>query len=70
MEVRPSLIKDYATKKNHTMDWEGVKFPTRDNDWIARGVIEEAVKIRKPGAHAKNRDWGNTNYIHYTPSCW
>ena len=30
-EVHPSAIMDHAAKENHTIDWEGVKFPTRDH---------------------------------------
>ena len=55
-EVYPSAIMDHVVKENHTIDWEGVKFPNRDTDWTAGGV--KAVEIRKTGAHAMNRDRG------------
>ena len=69
MELHPLAITDHVVKKNHTIDWEGVKFPARDTDWIARRV-NEAVEIRKTEAHAINRDRGTTNYHNCTPSCW
>ena len=54
---------DLVAKENHTIDWEGVKFPTRDTDWTARGV-KEAVEIRTTGHHTMNRDRGH----HQLPS--
>ena len=68
-EMHPSAIMDHVTKENHIIDWEGVKFPARDTDWTARGV-KEAVKIRKIGAHAMNKDGGATNYYHCMLRCW
>ena len=44
------------------------KVPTRNADWTARWV--EAVKIRKRGAHAMNRDRVATKYHPCTLSCW
>ena len=64
-ELQPSAITDHVAKKNHTTDWEGVKFPARDTDWTARGVME-AVEIRKRGAHSMNRDGGH----HQLPSLY
>ena len=57
MEVHPSVITDHVAKEKHTIDWEGVKFPTRNACWTARGV-KEAVEIRKIGSHVMNRDGG------------
>ena len=57
MELHPLAIMDNVAKENLTIDWECVKFPARDSDWTAKGV-KEAVKIRKTGAHAMNRDGG------------
>ena len=64
-ELHPSAITDHLAKENHTIDWECVKFPARDTDCTARGV-KEAVKIRKAGAHAMNRDGG----CHQLPSLY
>ena len=50
MELHLSAITDHVAKENHTIDWEGVKFPARDTDWTARAV-KEAVEIRKRAAH-------------------
>ena len=68
-ELHPSAITDHVAKQSHTIDWEGVKLPARDTDLTARGV-KEAVKIRKTGANAMNRDGGTTKYHRCTPSCW
>ena len=38
MEVLSMVITDHVAKENHTIDWEGVKFPTRYTDWTARRV--------------------------------
>ena len=46
-ELHPSTIMDHV--ENHTIYWEGVKFPARDTDWPARGM-KEAIEIRKTGA--------------------
>ena len=64
MEVYPSAITDHAVKENHTMDWEGVKYPATDTNWTASGV--EAVDIRKTGGHSMNRDGGH----HHLPSLY
>ena len=58
MELHPSVITDHVAKENHTIDWEGVRFVTRDSDWTTRGV-KEAVEIRKTGANAINRNGGH-----------
>ena len=60
MELHLSAITDHVAKENHTIDWEGVKFPARDTDWTARWV-KEAVEIRKTGAHTMNRDRGHNH---------
>ena len=44
--MHSSTITDHVAKENHTIVWEGAKFPVRDTDWTARGA-KEAVKIRK-----------------------
>ena len=54
-ELHLSAITDHVAK--NTIDWEGIKFPTSDNDWTTR-VVKEAVKIRKTAAHSMNRDKG------------
>ena len=64
-ELHPLAITDYVAKENHTIDWQGVKFPARDTGWTARGV-KEAVEIRKTGTHAMNRDGGR----HQLPSLY
>ena len=61
-ELHPSSITDHVAKENHTIDWEGVKFPARDTDWTARGV-KEAVEIRRTGAHAMTRDRGHNQLL-------
>ena len=58
MELHPYTIMDLVVKENHTIDWDGVTFPTRDTDWIGRGM-KEAVNIRKTQAQAMNRDVGH-----------
>ena len=37
-ELHPSAITDHVTKNNHTIDWEGVKFTSRDSDTTKRGI--------------------------------
>ena len=39
-ELHPSAITDHVAQSNHTIDWEGVKFPSRDADTTRRGVLE------------------------------
>ena len=36
-DMHPSAITDHVTKNNHTIDWDGVKFPNRDSDTMRRG---------------------------------
>ena len=69
MELHPSAITDHVAKENHTIDWEGVKFPDRDTD-LTDTWVKEAVETRKTGAHTMNRDVGTTNFHHCTPSSW
>ena len=38
MELHPLAITDPVAKEDHTIDWDGVKFPVRDTDWTSRGV--------------------------------
>ena len=65
-EVHPSAIMDHAAKENQTIDWEGVKFPNRDTDWMARGV-KEAVEIRNAGKATRHEQgWG----CHQLPSLY
>ena len=64
LEVDRSAIMDHVVK-NHTIDWEGVKLPTRDVDWTARGV-KVVLEIGKIGAHTRNRDRG----CHQLPSLY
>ena len=37
-EVYRSAITDHITMKNHTIDWDGVKFSSRDFDTSKSGV--------------------------------
>ena len=53
----PSAITDHAAEENHTIDWEGLKFPARDTDWTVR-VVKEAVEVRKTRAQSMNREEG------------
>ena len=53
----------------HTIDWEGVKFPSRETDWIARGV-KEVVEIRKTGAHPINRDGWHHQLLSFYSKLW
>ena len=48
-EVYPLAIMDHIAKNNQTIDWEGVKFPSRDCDTTKRGIWE-AIAIRRAGA--------------------
>ena len=63
-EVHPSAITYHIIKNNHTIDWEGVKFPSRDCDTTKRGVWE-ATAIQTTGSHAMNDDGG----CHQLPPC-
>ena len=65
LEVHSSAIIDHVARNNHTIDWEGVKFPSRDSDTTKRGIWE-AIAIKKTGAHAMNRDRG----YHQLPQCY
>ena len=56
-ELHNSAITDHVARNNHTIDWEGVKFPSRDCDTIRRGMWE---------AHAMNCDWVH----HQLPQCY
>ena len=56
-EVHPSAITDHITKNNHTIDWEGVKFLSRDCDTTKRGIWED-IATKKTEAHAMNHDGG------------
>ena len=56
-DVYPSAITDHVPRNNHTMDWEGVKFPSRDSDTTKRGIWK-AIAIKKTGAHAMKHDRG------------
>ena len=56
-ELHHSAITDHIARNNHAIDWEGVKFPSRDSDTTKRGIWE-AIAIKKTGAHAMNRDGG------------
>ena len=57
-EMHPSAITDHVTRNDHTIDWEGVKFPSRDSDTTKRDIWE-AIVIKKTGAHAINRNGGH-----------
>ena len=54
-ELHPSAITDHVTRNNHTIDWEGVKFPSRDCDTIMRGIWE-SIAIKK-------KTWGPRNEL-------
>ena len=66
--VAPSAITDHVARNNHTIDWEGVRFPSRDNDTTKRGIWE-AITIKKTEAQAMNHDGGATDFHSATPSC-
>ena len=57
-ELHPSAITDHVVQSNHTIDWEGVKFPIRDSDTTRRHVLE-SIAIHKTRAHTMNRDGGH-----------
>ena len=70
-KVHPSVITDHATKNNHTIDWQGVKFLSRDCDTTKRGVWE-AIAIKRTGSPTMNCDGGHHQHSPcYTkqPSC-
>ena len=56
LEVHPSVITDHAMKKNHTIDWKGIKVHVRDTNWTA-GVVKEAVMIRKKQSPLHEQGW-------------
>ena len=53
MEIHQSALTDHIAKKNHTINWEGVRLPAKESDWKKRGV-KEAIFIRKVGTHTIN----------------
>ena len=53
-----STITDHATKGNHIIDWNGVKFVGHETDRRTRW-IEEAIARRKQKGRAMNRDTGS-----------
>ena len=59
-EVHPSAIADHITRNNHTIEWEEVKFPTRNSDTTKRG-IQEAIGIKKTVAHTLKTPHGSTD---------
>ena len=46
---------DHETQTNHTIDWDSVKLPMKEDNWITWG-IKESISIMKMGAHIMNRD--------------
>ena len=44
-------------RNNQTIDWEGVKLPSRDYDTIRRGIWE-SIAIKKTGVPVMNHDGG------------
>ena len=67
-EHHQSALTDHVAACNHTIDWEGVKLPAKDQDWTTRG-IREAICIRKAGLHAINRDKGRHHLLDVYSSC-
>ena len=51
--VYPSAITDHIARNNHTLDWEVVKFPSKDSDTTKRDIWE-AIAIKKTGAYTMN----------------
>ena len=47
-EVHASAIMDHIAKDNHTIDWEGVKFRSRECYTTKRGILE-AIAIKRTG---------------------
>ena len=56
-EVHQSALTDHIAETNHTIDWSGVKLPSKDPDWHTRG-IREAIHMCRAGPRAMNRDGG------------
>ena len=48
-EMHPLAITDHIARNNHTIDWEGVKFPSRDSDTTRRGTWEVIAMYRRWG---------------------
>ena len=57
-KMHPSAITYHVTKNNHTIDWEGVKFPSSDCD-TTMGGIWASIAIKKDRAHTMNHDRGS-----------
>ena len=51
MEIHQSVLMDYVTSKNHTIDCEGVRLLAKEPEWKKRGV-KQAIFIGKVGMHA------------------
>ena len=65
-EVHPSAITDHIAKNNnHIIDWEGMKFPSRDCDTTKR----EYGKPLPSGSHNISCYGDTTNFHHATSSC-
>ena len=54
-QYHQSALTDYAAVCNHIIDWDGVKLPAKDSDWVKRG-IREAICIMTAGSHAINHE--------------
>ena len=65
-ELHNSAITDHVARNNHTIDWEGVKFPSRDSDTTKRGIWV-SIAIKKTGTHTINMTVAPPSIVHRWP---
>ena len=54
-EVHLSAINDHFAMNKHSIDWEGVKFPSRNCDTTTKGVWE-AIVIKRIKPHTRSQE--------------
>ena len=37
-EYHPSALTDHVAQHNHTIDWDNVRLPLKESDWMIRGI--------------------------------
>jgi len=62
-EYSKSALTDHANQANHTIDWKKTTVIDKEQDRPTRW-IKEAVRVRKEGHRAMNRDEGSYQLSH------
>ena len=62
-EHNKSALTDHATQENHVINWSQATVIDRDPERFTRWIIE-AIRIRKEGQQAMNRDEGSYQLSH------